>query len=161
MISKKQIYFRLINSIRWYIIKVLYFKNPKNYPKNVWKLNCQTIICIVSEFYLEKSRLCGFKVEMGEARLRALTHINFKSFLHSYNCRNGRSPTKGIDTMIAITFMIFVIFVEMGGARLRALTHILFLLAIKSDSCRRNGRSPTKGIDTLHLAICYNKHREG
>ena len=59
---------------------------------------------------------------MEKARLRALTHlplISLYSFLYG---RNGKSPTKGIDTLRRAFLAVPQESVEMEKARLRALT---------------------------------------
>jgi len=60
-------------------------KNQKNRPQKGKKTNCQTITCIVSKFYLGKSRVC--RVEG----------------------RNGISPTKGISTHPKLALAAFTV----------------------------------------------------
>ena len=59
---------------------------------------------------------------MEKARLRALTHAFLQLITLMLNRRNGKSPTKGIDTNLYDITDCRVSPVEMEKARLRALT---------------------------------------
>ena len=59
---------------------------------------------------------------MGIARVRALKRPHKPDYeCTGRACRNGNSPSKGIETAMSITHCMYFLPVEMGIARVRAL----------------------------------------
>ena len=84
---------------------------------------------------------------MKEARLRALTLIFLFIFLSSFDCRNERSPVKGIDTLLVAVLTISLIG-RNERSPVKGINTQQDLYKAKGNQ-RRNERSPVKGIDTL------------
>ena len=97
--------------------------------------------------------LCAFaehSVEMGIARVRALKlHRSCNFVCRISSCRNGNSPSKGIETGFLLMKSDNFLPGRNGNSPSKGIETRNKIVIIYNINLCRNGNSPSKGIETV------------